>query len=90
MVRAHLIISGIVQGVFFRHYTCQRAHELGVSGWVKNRMDGDVEAVLEGEPAKVEEIVKWCHQGSPGAVVTEVKVFWEDYKNEFSQFSTKL
>jgi acylphosphatase len=90
MVRAHLIISGIVQGVFFRYRTCQRAHELGVSGWVKNRMDGDVEAVLEGESGKVEEIVKWCHQGPPGAVVTEVKVFWEDYRNEFSQFSTKL
>ena len=90
MVRAHLIVSGTVQGVFFRHYTCQRAAELGIKGWVKNRMDGNIEAVLEGEAEKVEEIVKWCHQGPPEAVVTEVRVVWEDYKNEFSQFSTKL
>ena len=90
MVRAHLIISGIVQGVFFRHYTCQRAHELDIRGWVKNRMDGNVEAVFEGEAEKVEEMVKWCHQGPSEAVVTEVKVAWGDYKNEFSRFSTKL
>ena len=89
-IRAHLVISGLVQGVFFRHYTCRRARELGVRGWVINRVDGKVEAVFEGESGKVEELIEWCRRGPSGASVTEVKVVWEDYKNEFSQFSTKL
>lgn len=90
MVRAHLIISGIVQGVFFRYRTCQRACKLGVRGWVMNRGDGKVEAVFEGESCRVKELIEWCHRGPSGASVTEVKVAWEDYRNEFSQFSTKL
>lgn len=85
--RAHVLISGIVQGVLFRHYTRERACELGVKGLVRNRMDGKVEAVFEGEKEKVEELVRWCHRGPSGARVSEVNVDWEDYGDEFRQFS---
>ena len=87
MVRAHVVISGIVQGVFFRHYTRERASELGAKGWVKNRMDGKVEAVFEGEKEKVDELIRWCHRGPSGARVTDVDVGWEDHMDEFRSFS---
>ncbi len=87
MVRARVLISGVVQGVFFRHYTNLRANELGVNGWVKNTIDGKVEAIFEGEKEKVDELIKWCHRGPSGAKVTEVNVDWEDYRDEFDSFS---
>lgn len=87
MVRAHVVISGIVQGVCFRYYAGGKASELEVNGWVKNRIDGKVEAAFEGEREKVEEFIKWCGHGPSGARVTDVSVDWKDYKNEFSQFS---
>lgn len=86
-VRAHLIISGYVQGIFFRAHTQEKAEMLGVKGWVKNRHDGDVEAVFEGEKGKVEEIIRWCHKGPAGARVSSVTVDREDYKGEFKDFS---
>jgi acylphosphatase len=55
-----------------------------------NNMDGKVEAVFEGEAEKVEELIRWCHRGPSGARVAEVKVDREDYRDEFSEFSTKL
>lgn len=85
-VRAHLIISGYVQGVFFRAYTQDKALELGLRGWVRNRFDGTVEAVFEGERNKVEEMIKWCHRGPSGARVSNVSVDWEEYKGEFRDF----
>ena len=87
MVRAQVLISGVVQGVFFRHYTSVRANELGVKGWVKNRMDGKVEAIFEGKKDKVDELIKWCNRGPSGARVTEVNVDWEDYRDEFDSFT---
>lgn len=88
-VRAHVVISGFVQGVFFRHETRVRAQVLGINGWVINRRDGSVEAVFEGEKDKVEDIVKWCHKGPSGAVVDSVDVEWESYKGEFKGFSVE-
>lgn len=90
MAKVHVLISGIVQGVFFRHYTKVRADELGVKGWVKNRMNGKVEGVFEGEKEKVEELIRWCNHGPSGAKVTEVDVEWEDYRDEFSRFSIEV
>jgi acylphosphatase len=63
-VRAHILISGRVQGVFFRDYTQRAAQERGISGWVMNTRDGRVEAVLEGEKEKVEDMIRWCNRVS--------------------------
>ncbi len=72
--RVHVYVSGIVQGVAFRYYAQQKAGELGVSGWVKNLPDGRVEAVFEGNPDRVHEIVAWCESGPSSADVEDVTV----------------
>lgn len=85
-VRAHVYVSGRVQGVFFRSETHDEALRQGLTGWVRNTRDGRVEAVFEGEKAKVDEVIEFCRQGPPGARVTNVEVVWENYKGEFSGF----
>lgn len=85
-VRAHVIISGRVQGVFFRAETQRAVHGTGVTGWVRNRPEGTVEAIFEGPDPAVNEAVAWCHTGAPMARVTEVQVRWEDYTGEFDAF----
>ena len=85
-VRAHVMISGRVQGVFFRAYTQRAAQERGIKGWVMNTRDGRVEAVFEGEKVKVEDMIRWCHQGSPMSQVSNVSVGWEEYLDEFDGF----
>lgn len=77
LVRAHVFISGRVQGVFFRMYTQREAQALKLGGWVKNLPDGRVEAVFEGEKEAVNEMLAWCWSGSPSAEVSDVKVSWE-------------
>jgi acylphosphatase len=84
--RAHVIISGRVQGVFFRMETKRAAGEYGVFGWVKNQLDGTVEAVFEGDRDRVEAIIDWCRQGPPRADVSDVTLNWEDYTGEFKSF----
>ncbi len=76
-VRAHILISGQVQGVGYRAFTQMTASGLGLKGWVRNLQDGRVEAVFEGDRPVVEQMVRWCHQGSPGAIVREVQVSYE-------------
>lgn len=85
-IRAHLIIEGRVQGVFFRDSTRREAIELGLCGWVKNRFDGSVEVVAEGPKEKVETLIAWCHHGPPIARVTKVHKIREDYTGEFDSF----
>jgi len=85
--RAHVIIKGRVQGVFFRSSTQDEAIRLGLTGWVRNCPDSSVEAVFEGDKKVIEEIIKWCHKGPPWARVNEVKVSWEPYQGEFIRFS---
>lgn len=85
--RAHVIISGRVQGVFFRMETQRAAERIGVCGWVRNLPSGDVEAVFEGPRDRVEEAVQWCHQGSPASHVSHVQVQWDDFSGEFSRFN---
>lgn len=70
----HLIIRGRVQGVGFRDAMRWEAERLGVTGWVRNRRDGTVEAVVAGSAAALAEIVQWAHRGPPAAKVTEVVV----------------
>ncbi len=85
--RAHVTIDGRVQGVFFRHHTQETALRLGVKGWVRNRRDGCVEAVFEGDKESVAKMIEWCHQGPPAARVTKVHLSWEDYVGEFEDFT---
>jgi len=84
--RARVIISGYVQGVFFRLTAEREASSHGVKGWVMNQMDGRVEAVFEGEKDDVEHMVRWCHHGPPYARVSSVDVEWQDYTGEFRNF----
>jgi len=88
-VRAHLFVSGRVQGVFFRAETQEKAKDLGVFGWVKNLSEDRVEAVFEGERAKVEEMIKWAKKGPPGAIVNDLNVVWEEYQAEFNSFEIR-
>lgn len=76
-VRAHLFVRGWVQGVGFRWSTEMTARRCNLTGWVRNRRDGRVEAVFEGEPTRVEQAVEWCRGGPPGARVDELDVTWE-------------
>ncbi len=85
--RAHLIISGEVQGVMFRQETKHRALNSNVKGWVRNRYDGTVEAVFEGEEQDVESMITFCKRGPPRAIVTSVQVEMEEYVGEFDRFS---
>ena len=85
--RARILISGRVQGVWFRVYTRKAADAIGVTGWVRNLPDRRVEALVEGEEEKVEAMINWCHQGSPSSRVDSVDVAKEDYTGEFDSFS---
>lgn len=88
-IRAHIFVSGQVQGVFFRTETRKKARELGLAGWVKNLSDGRVEAVFEGDRGQVEQMLKWAESGPPGAIVGDLELVWEDFKGEFSNFEIK-
>jgi len=76
--RAHVFVSGKVQGVFYRATTRDRARDAGVDGWVRNLDDGRVEAVFEGPEPAVESMAEWCHEGSARARVDDVEVTYED------------
>jgi acylphosphatase len=86
-VKARVRIEGLVQGVNYRYATRQKAHELGVNGWVSNLGDGSVECLLEGERDKVEALIRWCHHGPPGARVKKVTTQWEEYRGDLQGFS---
>ena len=77
-VRAHVYVTGKVQGVYYRANTRDTARERGVDGWVKNLDDGRVEAVFEGAEDDVESLVEWCHDGSPRARVDDVTVEYDE------------
>lgn len=87
--RAHVYVSGRVQGVFFRATTRDEARKRGVKGWVKNLRDGRVEAVFEGEEENVQEMIDFCHEGSSSARVKDVEVEWEEYQGDFSGFEIR-
>ena len=86
--RAHVFVSGRVQGVFYRATTREQAGTHGVDGWVKNLDDGRVEAVFEGEEPAVEELIEWGHTGSSAASVKDVEVSYEEPEGE-SGFQVK-
>ncbi|OIB59367.1 acylphosphatase [Natrialba sp. SSL1] len=80
--RAHVFVSGTVQGVYYRANTRDTAQEKGIDGWVRNLDDGRVEAIFEGSDEAVESMVEWCHTGSPAAEVENVEVEFEDPEGE--------
>jgi acylphosphatase len=86
MIRTRIVISGRVQGVYFRASARDTARAYGVFGWVRNRADGDVEALVEGEEAAVQAFILWCNNGPPGAYVTNVQLIPEAYTGEFIGF----
>ena len=85
--RAHIFVSGWVQGVFFRDQTQKWANSLSITGWVRNLKDGRVEVMAEGDEEKVEDLISQLKQGPSLARVENVDVDWEDYKGEFEDFS---
>jgi len=87
--RAHLFISGRVHGVFFRAFTRDIAHSIGLNGWVRNLRDGRVEALFEGEKGLIEQAIKECYNGPPGAGVSDIDVTWETFTGEEKGFSIR-
>ncbi len=87
--KLHLVIHGIVQGVGYRYSTYKKALQMGLTGWVRNRSDGTVEAVFEGPREKLEEILQWCYEGPIGAHVTDVDVQWEEGNPGYVNFEIK-
>lgn len=84
--RIRLVIEGRVQGVWFRDSTRTEAQRLGVTGWVRNRRDGTVEVLAEGPEDRVNQLVRWCHEGPSHARVSRVHERSEPYQGEFSTF----
>ena len=85
-VRAHVLISGKVQGVYYRQNTMETAKKYGTTGWVRNLADGKVEAIIEGDEEIVKKVVEWCYRGPPASKVDAVDVSYEAYAGEFSEF----
>jgi len=83
-MKVRVLISGKVQGVFFRAYTKEKADELGLVGWVRNTKDGRVEAVFEGAKEKVEAMIKWCRKGPPGSKVKKVEISRDEVDKVYS------
>ncbi|HVX02785.1 MAG TPA: acylphosphatase [Nitrososphaera sp.] len=84
--RAHIFVTGKVQGVYFRQNTQVTAREHGATGWVRNLPDGRVEAVIEGDDAAVRSVVDWCRHGPPAARVDDIEVKYENYVGKFASF----
>lgn len=85
-ISVHVTISGRVQGVWFRDSTRRKADSLGINGWVKNSDNGDVEALFQGKPEKINEILDWCKKGPPLSRVDNVKVSEPSIDESFNDF----
>ncbi|MFC1855067.1 acylphosphatase [Thermodesulfobacteriota bacterium] len=85
--QARVKVTGRVQGVFFRANTLEMARSLGLSGWVKNNLDGSVSALFQGDDGLVERAILWCHDGPPSSHVTDVKVEYDEVTEELRSFS---
>ena len=84
--QVQLVVRGRVQGVFFRASTQREARRLGLTGWVKNRGDGAVEMLAEGEEAQLRQLCMWAEKGPTAARVEDVQVRWRSYGGEFPDF----
>lgn len=86
MTRAHVIIKGRVQGVCYRAFTQEVAKKLGLTGWVRNKMDGTVEAVFDGERSKIEEAINLCWEGPSLAHVSDIEIQWQEIEKGHTDF----
>lgn len=84
--RVRILVSGLVQGVFFRREVTDLARRLGITGWTRNLSDGKVEVLAEGERPRLDDLIRFCHIGPRGAIVRNVEVDWSDYIGEFRGF----
>ena len=84
--RINLVIRGRVQGVYFRASAQREARRLGLTGWVKNRADGSVEVLAEGEEDQVKDFLSWAQHGPSTARVDKVDTRWRSYPGEFAEF----
>lgn len=87
--RVHVWISGEVQGVFFRSSIRSQAALRQLKGWVKNLMDGRVEAVFEGDKENVDDVLVFCREGPPGSKIDNLEVKWEKPTSSFKEFEIK-
>jgi acylphosphatase len=87
--RLEIVISGRVQGVWFRASTRDEALRLELRGWVRNLPDGRVGAVFEGEEDRLRQMLDWCRRGPPGARVDNVEATWGAASNDFQDFSVR-
>ncbi len=85
-MRAHIRLSGRVQGVAFRYYARDMAHKLGVKGWIRNLDKGDVELVIEGNKFSVQQMIAWCKKGPSLSIVENIQIDWQPYTGEFNEF----
>ncbi len=88
-MRVRVNVFGLVQGVFFRLNTKQKAEELGIKGWVRNKEDGSVEIVAEGDEDKIERLIEWCKLGPGMARVDRVEVEKDTTKEKFKGFEIR-
>lgn len=84
--RAEILVTGLVQGVYFRYNTKRKADEFKVTGVVRNLVDGGVEVICEGDEKDISRLLDWCNRGPQGAVVERVDVMWRAYHGEFDGF----
>jgi acylphosphatase len=87
--RAHVRLSGRVQGVGFRYATADEARRQRLNGWVRNLDSGAVEAVFEGPRTRVVDMVKWCEEGPPGSYVRDLHVSWDEPLEQFARFEIR-
>ena len=85
-VGAHIIVRGYVQGVGFRYFVCNRATNLGLTGFVRNLYNGDVEIEVEGDRSLIEEFIKEMKAGPRSAHVADVKIHWKEKSNKYQSF----
>jgi len=90
MKKLHLVVSGIVQGVGFRWYTQRIAKSLGLTGWVRNLQNGDVEIVVEGKNDIIEMFISELKNGYLGRNISGIKRIEEEYKGEFLDFNIRF
>ncbi|MBU3941787.1 MAG: acylphosphatase [Nanoarchaeota archaeon] len=90
MKRVHIIISGYVQGVFFRHNTKIKARKLGLKGFVMNVPNGNVEVIAEGNEKEINELIDFCRKGPMLSCVANLKIEYEEFKGEFDDFTVRF
>jgi acylphosphatase len=83
---AHIVVSGLVQGVGFRYFVQHSAQRLRLQGWVRNLPNADVEIEVEGEKESIEQLISSVRQGPRSAVVSDVEVTWEEFRGKFQRF----